>query len=75
MISKKEFDSIREVTLDDLTEKTFKVGDKFLLGESMLNQKETKIDGMGVSYFEVSECDHKTKKLLYKIKYNVIKGK
>lgn len=52
------FDKLPEITLDEFFEKDWNVGDKFLLGESLIEQKSKKGIGDDISYFEIIDISN-----------------
>ena len=51
----------------DYNESTFKIGDLFLMGENMIEQKENKSIGDQVSVYEVADIEND--KIKYIVKY------
>jgi len=54
----------------DYNESTFKIGDLFLMGENMIEQKENKLIGDQVSVYEVTDIENDTVK--YIVKYFIL---
>jgi hypothetical protein len=57
-----------EINVNDLDSYKFKNNEKFLMGESMIDQKFSKEIGDSISYYQISKIDNKN--IQYIVKYD-----
>ncbi len=62
-----DFDKLPEIALEEFFNKNWNIGDKFLLGESMVEQKHKKGLGDSICYYEITYADeHKSASYIQK---------
>jgi hypothetical protein len=68
MIKQQDFEKMVEINVNDLDSYKFKNNEKFLMGESMIDQKFSKKIGDSISYYQISKIDNKN--IQYIVKYD-----
>jgi hypothetical protein len=68
MIKQQDFEKMVEINVNDLDSYKFKNNEKFLMGESMIDQKFSKEIGDSISYYQISKIDNKN--IQYIVKYD-----
>lgn len=67
-----EFSRIKKIMKEDESLYDMKIGDKFLYGSKMLEQRNIKKVGDGVTYYEVISINKSTKRIEYVPKFDIL---